>query len=483
MNRLLYTLILLIFYCTNSIVQSQSVLQEAYPGLVFDRPLFYTSAQIDGKEKAYVIQQNGSVFTFDPSSSQPDFGRSLFLNVNSRLSSSNGEEGLLGFALDPNFANSGIVYVYYTARNTNLVSRLSRFHTFNDGFVADDPQNEEIILEFAQPFSNHNGGMITFGPDGYLYIASGDGGSSGDPNNLAQNLTNLYGKILRIDVSTTTPGVPYSIPSDNPFIGVSGSRPEIYAYGLRNPWRFSFDRQTGQGWIGDVGQNSFEEINKLTAGANYGWRLTEGFACYNPSQNCPQQGITFPIKAYNHQTGGRSITGGYVYRGSASPALIGAYIYGDYVNGRLWLLREVDNQIVADSLIQDTNLNIASFSETLSGELLILAYNNGRIYRFSANVGTGIAETNLPDAFQLGQNYPNPFNPSTVIPFELSVQSSVKLTIHDVLGREIQTLLQSRLQAGQHNIAFDASALGSGVFFYVLETDQGKLVRSMTLIR
>ena len=250
-----------------------------------------------------------------------------FLDISALVSTGN-EQGLLGLAFHPNYANNGLFYVDYT--NTAGDTRVAAYH------VSSDPDSANpagaIILSVTQPFDNHNGGQIAFGPDGYLYVALGDGGSGGDPQGNGQSLSTLLGKILRIDVNGVAP---YAVPPTNPFVGQAGARPEIWSYGLRNPWRFSFDKATGAMWIGDVGQNEWEEIDLEPAGAggrNYGWNIMEGTHCYPPGANCSSSGITLPIAEYQHPTG-CSVTGGYVYRGADLPALDGTYFYGDFCSG------------------------------------------------------------------------------------------------------------------------------------------------------
>jgi glucose/arabinose dehydrogenase len=235
-------------------------------------------------------------------------------------------------------------------------------------------------MTVPQPFANHNGGMVVFGPDGFLYIGRGDGGSRGDPQNRAQNTGELLGKILRIDVDREQP---YAIPADNPFAR-SGGRPEIFAYGIRNPWRFSFDRETKVLWLADVGQHKWEEIDLVTKGSNYGWRLMEGFHCYDPAENCPTRGLTRPVFEYGHEKGRCSITGGYVYRGKMIPSLRGTYIFGDYCSGELFGIKTegVTSLRSEPDLVRKTGTRISSFGEDEAGELYVVDYG-GAVYRIS----------------------------------------------------------------------------------------------------
>jgi len=261
---------------------------------------------------------------------------------------------------------------------------IARYQVLSDDPDTADPASEQIVLVFDQPFGNHNGGQLAFGPDGYLYIAVGDGGSGGDPQENGQNLQTLLGSILRIDVDQSTGGLNYGIPSDNPFAGHATNRPEIYAYGLRNPWRISFDSQTGQLWAGDVGQNELEEIDIIEKGSNYGWNVMEASACFQPSSGCNTSGLSLPIWEYGRQQGDVSVTGGHVYRGSAVPMLQGLYVYGDFASSRIWVLDFSNLNEPVNTEIMDLNIGIASFGVDEEQELYICAFD-GSIYKFVAN--------------------------------------------------------------------------------------------------
>lgn len=240
-----------------------------------------------------------------------------------------------------------------------------------------------VLLEIDQPYSNHNGGDLAFGPDGYLYIATGDGGSGGDPLGNAQNLRSLLGKILRLDVDRSRHGLPYAIPEDNPFYGNTGGiREEIYAYGLRNPWRIAFDRETGELWAADVGQSAMEEIDIVEKGRNYGWNVMEGSLCFR-TLRCDRDGLTLPVWEYAPEGGGASVTGGYVYRGNEIPALRGQYVFADFIDGRIWTLRR-DERGGAKVRLLDTRIGgITSFGEDEAGELYAALYD-GRVLRLAA---------------------------------------------------------------------------------------------------
>jgi glucose/arabinose dehydrogenase len=289
------------------------------------------------------------------------------------------EEGLLGLAFHPQFAINRFFYLDYTTANPRRTV-IARFPVTANNPDQGDKGSEQVLLEVSQPYENHNGGQLAFGPDGYLYIAMGDGGGAGDPHGNGQNRSSLLGKILRINVDTTTGNLNYGIPSDNPFVSNTlGYREEIYVYGLRNPWRFSFDPATGWLWTGDVGQNRVEEIDIIEKGKNYGWNIVEGNLCYSPMQNCNQNGLEPPVWTYDHVQGG-SITGGFVYRGLELAELIGYYVYGDFISGRIWALRYDGVSDPVNTELLDTGLNIASFGIDEKNEVLICAFD-GKIYR------------------------------------------------------------------------------------------------------
>lgn len=340
--------------------------QPAFPALHFDAPLFLTA--VPGSTRLAVVTQEGRIYTFE---NRPDVAATAtLLDIRDRVLAG-GEMGLLGLAFDPDYADNGYLYVNYTTDNPRRTV-IARF-TVNNSVA--DPGSEVVLLEYEQPYSNHNGGMLAFGPDGYLYIASGDGGSGGDPQNNAQSLDSLLGKILRIG---TTPGA--IIPTDNPFVGTPNARGEIWAYGLRNPWRFSFDRASGDLWAGDVGQNAWEEIDLITKGGNYGWRLFEGTHDYNNPGALPASNFIAPVYEYSHNVG-QSITGGHVYRGSAVPGLRGRYIYADFVSGRVWALEYLNGAVLSNNQIADVE-NPSSFGEDAAGELYITSFN-GQIYKLT----------------------------------------------------------------------------------------------------
>jgi glucose/arabinose dehydrogenase len=355
----------------------------------------------DGSGRLFIVEQTGRIRIIKNGVLLP----TPFLNISNRISAG-GERGLLGLAFPPGFAIKRHFYVNYTNPVGNIVIARYRVSAGNNDLA--DPDSEQIVLTFNHSqFANHNGGQLAFGPhDGFLYIGTGDGGSGGDPDNRAQNGNDLLGKVLRIDVETGSPAT-YTVPASNPFVGQAGFRPEIWTLGLRNPWRFSFDRQTHDLYIADVGQNAFEEVNfQLAAsggGENYGWRLMEGLHCFNPP-NCDMTGLTLPVVEYDH-TLGCSVTGGYVYRAAIFPRMQGLFFYGDFCSGRIWGLRN-ENGTWQAALLLDTAINISTFGEDEQGNLFVADYNGGNIFSIT---DTGPSPTPTPT--------PTPTPPFTTVQF------------------------------------------------------------------
>ncbi len=328
--------------------------EEAFPNLTFDRPVGIYHAG-DESNRLFVLEQAGVIYVFE--NSKTVNSATVFLDIRDRVNDEGYEEGLLGLAFHPDYENNHYFYVDYTAANPRRTV-IARYQANPDNPNKADKNSEFVILEVEQPYRNHNGGQISFGPDGYLYIALGDGGSGGDPKGNGQNLQTLLGSILRIDVDNPSNGRNYGIPSDNPFAGnTEGYREEIYAYGLRNPWRFSFDPETDQLWAADVGQENWEEIDIIKKGKNYGWNIMEGKHCYKPSTGCNTAGLELPIWEYGHDVG-HSITGGFVYRGTKIPQLIGLYIYGDFEFGQIWALQYDGTNDTVNTELSKTDLNI-----------------------------------------------------------------------------------------------------------------------------
>ncbi len=377
MKLLSFTLLMLVIACSSELKNQNNLIVEAFPNLKFEQPVDIQSPK-DGTNRLFVLSQPGIIYVFkdNPESKTKE----VFLDITNKVLYG-GEQGLLGLAFHPNFKENGLFYLDYTADNPRRTV-ISKFKASGTYPFKADPQSEEILLEIEQPYSNHNGGQISFGPDGFLYISLGDGGSGGDPQNHGQNLKSLLGKILRIDVDKKISDKNYAIPDDNPYKGNSyGHKEEIFAWGLRNVWRFSFD-QDGIMWGADVGQNKWEEIIIIEKGKNYGWRIMEGNHCFNPENNCDTTGLVLPIWEYEHnEMGGYSITGGFVYRGKSAPGLTGKYIYADYVVGKIWTL-EYKNGKVNNRLLIDTDLLISTFGVDENNELYFADHNQGKLYKF-----------------------------------------------------------------------------------------------------
>lgn len=345
-------------------------IQNAFPNLTFNKPVgIYDPG--DNTNRLFVVEQDGKIKVFENDANTSDYQVFLDLSVDV---TTGGEQGLLGLAFHPDYDMNGYFYVYYIESGTGD-SVISRFKVSSTDPNHANKSSKALILKIGQPYPNHNGSQIHFGPDGYLYIALGDGGGSGDPSGHGQNRHTVLGSILRIDINST---FPYEIPNDNPFFGnMHGWAEEIFAFGFRNPWRFSFDPITGLLWAGDVGQSSREEIDIVAKGKNYGWNTKEGSHHFNPGTNVT--GLEDPIYEYNH-TLGISITGGHVYRGTTITELIGKYIYADFGSGRIWALEYSGGVVVNNRELIDTDLNIPSFGIDANNELYICAFD-GNIYK------------------------------------------------------------------------------------------------------
>jgi glucose/arabinose dehydrogenase len=378
MKKIFLPLLAILISCTPQNKKTNDLYEEAFPNLTFEFPVDIQSPK-DGTNRLFVLSQPGVIYVFDNNSDTKE--EKTFLDIREKVLYG-GEMGLLGLAFHPNYKENGFFYLDYTTRDP-MRTIISRFQVSSEDPSVAEPSSEEILLEVEQPYENHNGGQISFGLDGYLYISLGDGGSGGDPLNAGQDLQNLLGKLLRIDVESNEDGKNYLIPEDNPFKGnTSGFKEEIYAYGLRNVWRFSFDKQNRL-WAADVGQNKWEEINLIEKGKNYGWRIMEGNHCYNPETDCDTTGLVLPIWEYGHDNmGGFSITGGFVYEGNSAPALKGKYIYADYVSGKIWQLEFVNN-LISNKLLIDTDFAIATFGVDDNSELYFSDYKDkGKLYKF-----------------------------------------------------------------------------------------------------
>lgn len=402
----------LIFICYNSSF-SQSVLLESF-GPSFNSPVEIKNA---GDERLFVVEKSGKIKILNQNGS---VNSTPFLDIEDRVSTNANERGLLGLAFHPNYPENPFFFVNYT--NNSGATTISKFSVSGNQDIAND--SETILLEINQPYANHNGGCINFGPDGNLYIGMGDGGSGGDPQNYSQNTESLLGKMLRINVNSGA----YSIPENNPY------GDEIWSVGLRNPWKFSFDSLNGDLWIADVGQNEFEEINMVQnnpANINYGWRCYEGNEPYNLS-GCPDEGLTFPVSTYSHYSSGDfkcSITGGYVYRGNQISGLNGVYFFADYCSGEIGLLSKNENDEWDMSLaFPNINGSWVSFGEDINGELYIASINGGIYKIIDAALSNNEIDSNTLNYF------PNPFQDY----IQINSDRPINIELYDLSGRKLR---------------------------------------------
>ena len=402
----------LIFICYNSSF-SQSVLLESF-GPSFNSPVEIKNA---GDERLFVVEKSGKIKILNQNGS---VNSTPFLDIEDRVSTNANERGLLGLAFHPNYPENPFFFVNYT--NNSGATTISKFSVSANQDIAND--SETILLEINQPYANHNGGCINFGPDGNLYIGMGDGGSGGDPQNYSQNTESLLGKMLRINVNSGA----YSIPENNPY------GDEIWSIGLRNPWKFSFDSLNGDLWIADVGQNEFEEINMVQnnpANINYGWRCYEGNEPYNLS-GWPDEGLTFPVSTYSHYSSGDfkcSITGGYVYRGNQISGLNGVYFFADYCSGEIGLLSKNENDEWDMSLaFPNINGSWVSFGEDINGELYIASINGGIYKIIDAALSNNEIDSNTLNYF------PNPFQDY----IQINSDRPINIELYDLSGRKLR---------------------------------------------
>lgn len=417
MKRILLTSLLMLYACTHF---SQTLTLQSF-ATGFSSPVAIVNA---GDDRLFVVQRGGAIRIVQPNGTVLPTN---FLTLTSSTVLSGGERGLLGLAFHPNYVNNGFFYVNYT-RAGDGATVIARYSVDTNNPNIANPNSAQILLTIPQPFSNHNGGSLVFGPDGFLYIGMGDGGSGGDPQNLAQNQNSLLGKMLRIDVDG---GSPYGIPADNP--NVSNAFPnEIWAIGMRNPWKFSFDRITGDLWIADVGQNAREEINKvnapLTPGLNFGWRCYEASLPFNTADCLSASNYTFPVAEYNLGGGNCSITGGYVYRGSTYPNMVGKYFFADYCSNRIGWVNNNGGSITWSAAFTG---NFVSFGEDINGELYIAGITNGVI---SQVIDTSLSTQDF--AAQGLVMAPNPANTAFTIQNELQ-KPIQEITVTDLSGKTL----------------------------------------------
>lgn len=473
-------LLVLLLWAAPALAQVR--VEPAFPSLTFASPIGLENAG-DGSDRLFVVEQAGRIRVFenDPSATAAP----VFLNITDRVRSG-GEMGLLGLAFHPNYAENGYFYVNYTPTGA-LRTRVSRFSRSEADPMAADPASEVVLLEFTQPYTNHNGGGLAFGPDGYLYISSGDGGFGGDPQGNGQNTSTLLGKVLRIDVDGEAERAPdcggssanYSIPDNALADGPGGACDEIFAYGLRNPWRIAFDRETGELWAADVGQSQWEEIDIIEDGGNYGWNTYEGNHCY--SGPCDPEGFIFPVWEYARQSPHCSVTGGYVYRGQNVPELVGKYVYGDYCSGWLWALNlQGFGGAQNERLDVGTYGSLTSFGEDEAGELYFVRASIGQIYTFHSS--TVSEEPGVPEAgARLALAGPNPSRAGTALAFTAAAGDEVRLALYDVLGRRVAVLFEGSA-LGQEQVVRVESGLAPGVYVARLEGAGAALARRLVLL-
>jgi glucose/arabinose dehydrogenase len=428
-----------------------------------NRPVCIANA---GDSRLFVVDQTGYIYIID---SQGNVNPQAFLDIHDRVLSG-GEQGLLGLAFHPQYADNGYFYVYYIGEEDSV--HISRFETEPGNPDLADSLSEREILTFAHPYTNHNGGDLHFGPDDYLYIGTGDGGSAGDPENRAQNLSEYLGKMLRIDVNE---GDPYAIPPSNPFITDINAREEIWAYGLRNPWRFSFDRLTGDLWIGDVGQNAIEEIDLQMAssagGENYGWRCYEGNQEYNTTGCASPEFYKFPIYTYLHNPE-CSITGGYVYRGNSTSPYYGQYFFADYCSDWIWSLHLVAGKWESIEYGQFPGNDFSAFGEDVSGQIYIAGLTTGIIYRLIDN-STGVDDVSKLPEVKIIQS------PSSSIIRIITSENEGKprqISLYNLQGAEMMSHL-----TGQSDYGLNVGNLVSGIYILKVEISGINLVRKIVL--
>ncbi|TZF94932.1 T9SS type A sorting domain-containing protein [Chryseobacterium panacisoli] len=454
MKKLLFTISIF----SSLIANSQSInLEEFATGLT--SPVEITNAN---DSRLFVVQQNGIIKIIQPNGT---INATNFLNIGSKIIFG-GERGLLGLAFHPQYSSNGYFFVYYNNPAGNII--VARYSVSTTDPNVADPATEKILLNIPKPFDNHNGGSIHFAPDGKLWIITGDGGSGGDPNNNAQNKNVLLGKMLRIDVDATGP---YNIPPDNPFAGTIDGADEIWAYGLRNAWKFSFDLTTGNAMIADVGQGAIEEINKMPitqAGLNYGWRCYEGNNAYNTAGCAAQSSMTFPIAVYDHSGGKCSITGGYVYRGTQYPSLQGKYFFADYCSTQIGIL-DSNNTITWTSPYSGNNFS--TFGEDYQKGLYVAAVNSGKIFKIST--GTLGTQENTLGTIKV---YPNPASKEIFI--DGVTDKKATLEIISAEGRKV--LETDQISNGK---GINISGIPAGVYFINLKSGEQKSYSQKLIIK
>ncbi|MDP4220439.1 MAG: PQQ-dependent sugar dehydrogenase [Bacteroidota bacterium] len=481
-----YFLFACVLTLSGSIVHAQYGIQRAYPNLApFSKPLAIAMPN-DGTNRFFVAEQRGKIYSF--LNSDTVSVKKVFLDLTDRVPQTGDETGLVGLTFHPRFAENGFLYITYTQYFDTV------FKVFISRFSA-DPANpdtvlagsEEVILTLTPPTNEHHAGTLAFGPDGYLYASIGDGGMLYDPLKIAQNPSSLFGKILRLDVNKYESSHYYGIPTDNPYIDSGATyKKEIYALGFRNPWKFSFDNATNSLWVGDVGQDFYEEVDLVHPGANYGWNILEGkHRFFNLPGDTTK--LTLPVWEYPHENFNQCVTGGYVYRGTAMPSLVGEYIYGDYVSGRMWALDYSSPDTIINKMLYDGSnprIMISSFGLDPNNEILVLDYLFGSIYRFPAPLGV-VSTTVSRNPIALDRNYLDDRHTQTQAHITVSQSGRSSLALVDPAGREVTKYFDKMLTAGNYDFTISRflNRCSNGIYFLRLNTSQGVFTQKILMMQ
>jgi glucose/arabinose dehydrogenase len=484
------TLLLILFSMTAAVNGQSDLLpkfrlQDFSSG--YDQPLGIVNC---GDSRLFIVERTGKIWICDSAGNK---SANPFLDISDSVLTADDEQGLLGLAFDPDYSANRKFYINYISKTGN--SRISRFKVSLNNPDSADRSTEYLLLHLGQPFPNHNGGQLQFGPDGYLYASFGDGGDAADPFNNGQDLNTLLGKIIRIDVHNTTGNLRYGIPPTNPFVGMAGHREEIWASGLRNPWRFTFDSQNGNMWIGDVGQNNWEEINfqpsTSTGGENYGWGCWEGAHFFK--SNCDANNIppVFPIAEYPHTTSAcsGSIIGGYVYRGQQFPRLMGKYIYTDFCTGVFRTVYKDHDVWVNRYLRTEEPFSYTSFGENMNGDLFVSSASTGEIYAIvdSTIITPSFTAQSENQAMRINSAndgrlllYPNPNTGEFTVQMSAVKEEILPVTIVNHVGQVILSGNRS-LHAGINEWSFSILDLKKGIYFIQVQTEEGTVAKKFSV--
>lgn len=459
---------------------AQYSLVDAFPKLPkFDRPLELKIAN-DGTNRMFVLEQTGKIYVFQNSNSVTT--RKLFLDLSNVVCNKYSETGLLGMDFHPDYKTNKTFYLSYdTDKSGKLKSVIASFKTSTTNPDSAIKNSEKQLLVVDDLAWNHNGGCILFGPDKHLYFSFGDGGNGNDEWNNAQNLGVYWGKIHRINVADTSNGKKYGIPADNPFVNTPNALGEIYAYGLRNTWRFNFDLEDNNKiWAGDVGQNNWEEIDIITKGGNYGWRVLEGNNCTpGVDKNCNKSGYKNPIWTYVRNQG-VSITGGYVYRGKKIPALIGKYVFADYQFGNVWALtaaKDTINMVLVEQNL-DLPIRISSFAQDFDKELLLMSHGNGRIMRLVADNPSAVTDSKANEEISVIIS-PNPLAAKTTITLTMHNPGKVEMDLIDYNGKNVLQITNESRSAGEHQFTFDGTKILVGSYLLKIRCGRYETVKKL----